>query len=110
MPEDGLPESAGLSVATKPSTGEPTEVASLATITKPDPSSGSGSKPSELALCESGRGVSLPPYSMDFYLSEQTSPLSEALDLMRSLVMKEEQLKEICPRGNNKVIIYFLIS
>ena len=54
MSEDGLHEPAGLSAATKPSTGEPVEVASLATITKPDPSPDTGSEPSESAPCELG--------------------------------------------------------
>ena len=36
--EDGLSKPARLSVATKPSMGEPEEVVSLATITKPDSS------------------------------------------------------------------------
>ena len=89
--EDGLPEPAGLSAAAKPSTGEPVEVASLPTITKPDSSPGTTSEPSELAPCESGRGVFPPPYSVDFPLLDQTSPLSEALDLTRSRVITEEQ-------------------
>ena len=91
--EDGIPEPAGLSAATMPSTGEPEEVVSLATVTKPDSSPDIGSKPSESASCELGQGVSFPPYSTDSLLSGQTSPLSEALDLMRSLVITEEQ----CP-------------
>ena len=47
MSEDGLHESAGLSAATKPSMGEPVEVASLATIMKPDSSPDTGSESSE---------------------------------------------------------------
>ena len=90
-PEDGLLEPAGLSAATKPSTGELDEVALLVTITKPDPSPDTGSESSESAPCEFGRGISLPPYFADSLLSGRTSPLSEALDLMRSLVITEEQ-------------------
>ena len=91
--EDGITEPAGLSAATKPNTGEPEEVVSLATVMKPDSSPETGSKPSESASCELGQGVSFPPYSTDFLLPGQTSPLSEALDLMRSLIITEEQ----CP-------------
>ena len=47
--EDGLPEPAGLSAATKPITGKPEEVVSLANIMKPDPSPDTGSEPSESA-------------------------------------------------------------
>lgn len=61
MSEDWLLELAGLLASTKPSTGEPVEVASLATIMKPDPSPDTSSESSESALCESGRGVSPPP-------------------------------------------------
>ena len=91
--EDGIIEPAGLSAASEPSTGEPEGVASLATIIKPDSSPDTGSEPSESAPCELGRGVSFPPYSTDPLLPGQTSPLSEDLDLMRSLVITEEQ----CP-------------
>ena len=91
--EDGIPGPAGLSMATKPSTGEPEEVVLPATITKPDPSPDTGSEPSESAPCELGQGVSFPPYPMGSLLPGQTSPLSKALDLMRSLVITEGQ----CP-------------
>ena len=87
MSEDGLHEPAGLSAATKPSTGEPVDVASLATITKPDSSPDTSSEPAESASCELGHGVPFPPYSVVSFLPGQTSPLSEALDLMRSLVI-----------------------
>jgi len=80
--KDGIPEPAGLSAATKPCTGESEEVVSLETIRKPDSSPDTGSEPSESASCELGQGVSFPPYSTDFLLPGQTSPLSEALDLM----------------------------
>ena len=60
---------------------------------KPDPSPDTGSESSESALCEFGQGVSLSPYSTGSLLSGQISPLSEALDLMRSLINTEEQ----CP-------------
>ena len=89
--EDGITEPAGLFAATKPNTREPEEVVSLATIRKPDSSPDTGSEPSESASCELGQGVSFPPYSTDFLLPGQTSPLSEALDLMRSLIITEEQ-------------------
>ena len=82
MSEDGITNPAGLSVATKPSTGEPEEAVSLATIGKLDPSSDTGSKPSESTSCEFGQGISLSPYSTGSLLSGQTPPLSEALDLM----------------------------
>ena len=36
-------------------------------------------------------------------------PLSDQLKQLVEL-HKAAELKEICPRGNNKVIIYFLIS
>ena len=91
--EDGLPEPAGLSTGTKPITGESEEVVSLATIMKPNTSPGTGSEPLESASCGLGQGVSFPPYSTDSLLPGQTLPLSEALDLMRSLVITEEQ----CP-------------
>ena len=71
--EDGLPEPAGLSTATKPSTGEPKEVVSMATITKPDSSPDTGSELSESASCELGQGVSFSPYSTDSLLPSQTS-------------------------------------
>ena len=64
---------------------------SLATIMKPDSSPDTGSEPSESASCESGQGVSLPLYTTDPLLSSQTSPLSKAMDLMRSLIITEEQ-------------------
>ena len=72
--EDGIPEPAGLSAATKPSTGEPEEAVSLATIRKPDSSPDTGSEPSESISCELGQGISFLPYSMDFLLPGQTSP------------------------------------
>ena len=65
----------------------------MVTIMKPDSSPDTGSEPSELASCELGQEVSFPPYSTDSFLPGQTSPLSEALDLMRSLVITEER----CP-------------
>ena len=80
--EDGIPEPAGLSTATKPSTGEPEEVVSPAIIMKSDSSPDTGSEPSKSASCELGQGVSFPPYFTDSLLPGQTSPLSEALDLM----------------------------
>ena len=89
--EDGLPELARLSAATRPIVGEPGEVVSLATIMKPDLSPDTGSESSELASCEFGQGVSFSPYSMDSLLPSKTSPLSKALDLMRSLVVTEGQ-------------------
>ncbi len=91
--EDGIPEPAGLSAATKPSTGEPEEVVSLATIMKLDSHPDTCSEASQSASCEFGQGVSFPPYSTNFLLPGQTSPLSEALDLLQSLVVTEEQ----CP-------------
>ena len=80
--EDGLPEPAGLSAATKPITGEPEEVVSPASITKPDSSPNASSELSESASCVLGRGIPFPPYSMDSFLPQQTLPLSEALDIM----------------------------
>ena len=52
--EDRILEPVGLSAATKPSTGEPEEVVSLATIMKPDSSPDTGSEPSGSASCELG--------------------------------------------------------
>ena len=60
---------------------------------KPDSSPNTGSEPSKSASSELGQGVPFPPYSTDSFLPSQTSPLSEALDLIRSLVITEEQ----CP-------------
>ena len=89
--EDGIFKPAGLSAAIEPSTGEPEEAVSLATITKPDSSPDTGSELLESASCELGRGISFPSYSTNSLLPGQTSPLSEALDLMRSLIITEEQ-------------------
>ena len=58
---------------------------------KPESSPNTGSEPSESALCELGQGVFFPPYSTDSLLPSQTLPLSEALDLMLSLVITEVQ-------------------
>ena len=80
--KDGITEPAGLSVATKPSTGEPEEVVSPAIIIKSDSSPNTGSGPSESALCEFDQGVSFLSYSTNSLLPDRTSPLSEALDLM----------------------------
>ena len=91
--EDGIPEPAGLSAAIEPSTGEPEEVVSPAIIIKPDSSPNTGSGPSESAACELGQGFSLPPYSTGALLPGQTSPLSEALDLMRSHVITEGNVR-----------------
>ena len=52
--EDGIPEPAGLSAATKPSAGEPQEIVSLATTRKPDSSPDTGSELSESTSCEIG--------------------------------------------------------
>ena len=65
--EDGISKPAGVSVATRPSTGEPEEVVSLATIMKPDSSPDAGSEPSESASCELGQGILFPPYSTDSF-------------------------------------------
>ena len=43
MSEDGIPDPAGRPAATKPSTGEPEEVVSLATVMKPNSSPDTGS-------------------------------------------------------------------
>ena len=80
--EDGISKPAGLFVATKPSKGKPEEALSLATITKLDSSSDTGSELPKSPPCEFGRGIPFPPYSPDSFLPRQTSPLSEALDLM----------------------------
>ena len=92
--EDGILEPAGLSAATKPSTGEPEEVVSLATITKPDSSPDTSSKPSKPASCELSQETSIPV---------QTSLLNEALDLMRSLAITEE-LRESWTKGSSGVL------
>ena len=91
--ENGIYKPAGLSVAPRTSTREPEEAVSPAAITKPDSSPNVGSELLESASCELGQGVSFPPYSTNFLLPGQTSPLSEALDLLQSLVVTEEQ----CP-------------
>ena len=52
----GISKPAGLSMATRPSTGEPEEAVSQATITKPDSSPNTGIELSQLASCELSQG------------------------------------------------------
>ena len=79
--------------------GELEEVVLPAIFTKPDSSPNTGSEPSESASCELGQEVSFPPYSTDSFPPGQTSPLSEALDLMQSLVTTEEQCTNYAQPG-----------
>ena len=72
---------------------------SPATITKPDSSPDTGSELLESASCELGQGIPFPPCSTDSFLPRQTSPLSEALDLMRSLIITEEQCTNYAQPG-----------
>ena len=60
-------------------------------ITKPDSSPNASSELSESASCELGQGIPFLPYSTNSFLPQQTSPLSEDLDLVQSLVITEEQ-------------------
>ena len=69
--EDGSLEPARLSVAIRPSTGEPVEVVSPATVTKPDSSPDTGSELLESASCELGQGIPLPPCSTDSFLPDK---------------------------------------
>ena len=48
----------------------------------------------------------------DYYAGHRSSNLNLAMlvKLKADYTLVEQLLKEICPRGNNKVIIYFLIS
>ena len=94
--EDGLPEPAGLSAATKPITGKPDEITSLigpesrqepSFTMKPDSPPDTSSKLSRSVLCEFGQGASTPPNPPYPRSPVHTSLLNEALDLMRSLAI-----------------------
>ena len=58
---------------------------------KPNSSLNTGPEPPESALCEPDQGIFFPPYSTDSLSPGRTSPLSEALDLMQSLIISKEQ-------------------
>ena len=89
--EDELFELAKLSTTLRPIVEEPEEVVSPADMMGSDPSPDTGSESSEPMSHLFGQGVSLSPYSTGSLLSGQTLPLSEAPDLMRSLVITKEQ-------------------